>query len=265
MAEIYTYPAQNLIWLGEDEEGKSEESIVALQAILADMRREAQDAAELCKLIWEPNGAHRFSNTPTTTQVDWSVISRFFGSPWFRRLWVVQEACLPRKSICFRGKSQIQMDDLMKAICWMYHKGNATDGDRGVDLRNFDCALSIFHLADEQCGGLRLRSKLPGRSLASRIFYVDVSTDAPTDVRDCIYGRLGLYQKLANIQVLPPGLMPDYSLSKEEVFHRAVRAVITLDHDLRILEETCLSANERDPCIPSWVPRWDMKSQEARA
>lgn len=258
MAEIYSLTTQNLIWLGDDKHGKVKKSISAIQAVLQDMFAETAGGRNLQETLYGPNKDRiKMSNKPMSVRVDFSAILQFFDSPWFTRLWILQEASLPRLSVCFRSDIQIPLRDVLRVAYWIYHKWPFI-GAPGQEIPNgIRCAMKTFHYTDEDCGWCFTDKGIVQEISAMEVFDDHIYGFSATDPRDHVYGKLGLLRRFVGFLEMPTDLTPDYTIPFQEVFRRAVRFIIAKDNDFNIL--TYVRRGNDGPHelkMPSWVPRW---------
>lgn len=201
MAEIYGKTSCNLIWLGKDDDGTNEQALQSISAILKDMKIETNDLQELTRKLYGTQGNWLWSTTGISTSVDWPSFLQYLASRWFTRLWVVQEACLPAKSICYRGSSELPLEDVLRAACWTAHKAYSLptlEPSNGIK-----CAVGIAMYADHEYGRSEILYK-KGQLAATLSLLADSLDDFDAhDPRDQIYGMLGLYQKYINPRELP--------------------------------------------------------------
>ena len=212
---------------------------------------------------------------------------RIFASPWFRRLWTLQEASLarPQRAFIICGRHRIPWDDILRAAAngvALDHRirGNAVDS---IAVHSF-----LYRLMEFKRNPLHksLPSPLPGNifqrpnpELTRRLFpnfnsinlqnyhkFRDMltmtiqDTTANTllrlvrrqhcsDPKDKIFALAGVLHELG---IKFPH--PDYSKPLALVYCEAASMVIRHDDDLDILRN--ISSPLRMCDLPSWVPDW---------
>jgi hypothetical protein len=152
MYAIYTNTFRNLIWLGEDD-GHTAKAISSIRKILDDIEAATQGSVELRDLLWDRNGLRQYSRTVLSFDFDDSSLTQFFRSPWFFRLWVVQEASLAPCSICHRGEFEMPLTHILRAASWIRYKWLSLPEltfQEGIPY-----AAAIFDTADAECGFFR--------------------------------------------------------------------------------------------------------------
>ena len=255
MHDIYGNTVCNLIWLGEADES-TETALAGIKAILGDMRTETnnfQDANEMLFQDFHP----KWSSTGISADFDAIALAQYYSSPWFLRLWIVQEATLAPVSVCYRGKFETPLEEVLKVTLWIRHKFF-----QGFHLQvpfalqwGLSAACTIADMADDS-GRYRYFHHPP--SLLNIL--VDLQEFSAYEPKDRIYAALGLLQRFAKLQSLPPLLMPDYSKPLGHVL-RDTTVFGVLDHgNLEILRYVSHRLEELDSVYaPTWVPRWDRK------
>ncbi|KAF5722631.1 heterokaryon incompatibility protein het-6 [Fusarium mundagurra] len=169
------------------------------------------------------------------------LLNKFFGRPYFARLWIVQELLLAQSVTMHCGEVSLEVtnevisqmyEQGVKVPSWVRFAGSARSntGQATLNLRDLLAATSICRV---------------------------------TDLRDKIFGLLGL---ISNVQASE--LNPDYELMVREVYIGIAAYLMQQSHCCDLIQH----ANpywvkkwfERDPqyCkndygIPSWVPLWD--------
>ena len=271
MDQIYFKAERVLIWLGQDEAGFASASTAAIHQLLAHCRAETKDYRTFKdkvfpKPAWGISKERTFSfrEHPFPEAVDWGQLQRYFRSPWYTRLWVVQEVALARRAFCYYGKHGLDMKDLATAAIWMRHcQFFRHDGWSEQTYRaGVRCAELYLYMVDvEQCrlggkhsGSCRKGACRDGESLV-RLLQHAQSRDRG-EPRDKFYGVLGLAPK-EEVQ----GLRLDYSSPLAEVFAEGTKLAIKFAESLDLLSSArnlgeenwdWYKANE----WPSWLPLW---------
>lgn len=121
MSDIYHLTTRNLICLGESDETTAL-ALMDIESILKDVRRETNDYKLLLRTLYDQDEAFCYSSTGLGVEIDLQPLQKFYSLPWFRRVWVVQEAALSRESVCYPGEYQMPLTDVLKAAVWLIHK-----------------------------------------------------------------------------------------------------------------------------------------------
>lgn len=168
---------------------------------------------------------------------------------------VVQEAALPKHSICYHGAYNIPLIHVLTAAVWLYHMWDFLPSMLPV---NCSLAKKLF-MATYVVPWLQTRSGSEARfaDLLLQSSGLEVS-----DPRDCVYALLGLYQRLSPThRDLPLALTPDYDRSVRDIYRDATRFAICEKQSLVILHQ--VSHHDTDELygrkLPTWVPQWNRK------
>lgn len=251
MAEIYSKTALNIIWLGEDIEGINEKALASIESILKDADYDTLGFVLYAHMIYE-NGQFRFSDKELLADVDWDAYKHYMSSTWFTRLWVVQEASLAPESVCLRGKSELPLDDVLRAACWVAHK--RFDVPRDIHTKGYRCALSMSSHAGKEYGRHRIWHSRGARTDHLNSLISDMGIFNVRDERDYIYGMLGLYRMYSGLGELPGALLPNYVVPYHQLFRDVTRLVISRTRNLAILRKVYRQPGNQ--AMPSWVYRF---------
>jgi Heterokaryon incompatibility protein (HET) len=97
MAEIYSEAVNVRVWLGKEEENKSERALKFIHRIL--------DFENFDRLIADDRLVE-----------DWAALLSLMKRPWFGRRWVVQEIALARRAFLHCGKDYVSWEDFADAM-----------------------------------------------------------------------------------------------------------------------------------------------------
>ncbi|CZR66519.1 uncharacterized protein PAC_16420 [Phialocephala subalpina] len=234
MGDIYRGAAIVNIWLGEEDE-ETTEAMVYLPHLLQAFSNpdERDDVGD------EVPHVMQVLSILTVRSPGWIGLRNIFERPYFRRMWIVQEVALGKTSAVQLGSHTIAWDDLAKAaLCLEGDGGHQVDAHRVVRMIKL----------------LRRQTVLdqPGRRPLIRLLHQSFNLLC-TNPRDKIYGVLGLAT-----DIRPGELLPDYSLSCQEVYHAAT---IFCVNKYKSLEVLCQVRHPKSlPALPSWVPDWTVIS-----
>lgn len=167
-----------------------------------------------------------------------------------RRLWVRQEVALASRNLCLCGPFEFDLHDTLLVASWLHLYSRILTRSLW-DMQALSCASAMFYNQDEE----QLKFSDPFRVLHdSRDFEC-------LDPRDKVYGSLGLFELIS--YVLPPGLLPDYTLSLAEVYTRVMSCALSSDDDYRFGTNKALNSishrSQQDihvEGLASWIPRW---------
>jgi Heterokaryon incompatibility protein (HET) len=183
----------------------------------------------------------------------WVAFRRFFASPYFRRLWVLQEFALaPRISVIY-GDIQIPPSKLFECMRYLslYGTGSldsyfsyfsdsaelrrfGTEGFKGLVTLMNEKQTVLAELPEQDHRTWLIQKLNLGKFLLA------------TDSRDKIYGLMGLASdaKLYSASV-------DYSQSYEVIYCRFARLFIENGHGIELLYQACAASNWSK--FPTWV------------
>lgn len=257
MADIYSSASHGLIWLGEDD-GSTKLALSSMYSVLDDMRVVTADFTDVgCMYGAEASVVLMPKETPAVFNEDG--LLKFFSSPWFSRLWVVQEALLAPKSTCYKGDWQIPLDDITRAAVWL---------DKAFVLAKLPSATGFINLKKmshwkERNFGIfaRVAADQPHRTMLMLLYSLrDFDAHEP---RDHVFGLLGCLRLFTRDEEIPPDLAPDYSASTSDVFRRVALHTMRQQNNCEVLKHvSCRHDDGASPQGPTWVPQWDCKWDE---
>ncbi|KAI1735424.1 hypothetical protein F4680DRAFT_435200 [Xylaria scruposa] len=217
MPDIYQSAEQVFVWLGE----KAENSDRAIERLREISRSPAPGSV-------------------LVSEEDWDSINGFFGRPWFRRVWIVQELVLARKVTIFCGEQESQWSDIYEAakICSKTAKKSTAAIMKPI-AQQADTILSLGELKDSY-------HEKRGQCKLLALFESFQHTRA-TLQRDKLFAFLGLA-----CDAHDPDLDPDYDSSLEDIIRRYGRVFVKRGCALNLLYRAGYSSNR----FPSWIPDW---------
>ncbi|KAF2705763.1 HET-domain-containing protein [Pleomassaria siparia CBS 279.74] len=234
MGEIYTRARDVIVWLGE---GTDETKAAANTIRNVFAHYQAPTELELSQGL--SRGSFPLGISPVGVQfqqVDSNhmgpsilQLSRFFGIPWFWRVWVVQEAWLSKQAIFCCGDDVIEWDSVWKANVWMNINGfNMPEFEQKSLPLIWNSLIKLQELSEHGQPPLRLGL------LDLVIQGLDLKA---TDPRDKIFGLLGLADETHSGQIpASDGLIyPSYTKSASRVFTDFTRWWIQKHKSLKIL------------------------------
>ena len=260
MGQVYGSTLQTLIWLG-DHSTTIERAIETIKTISSDFFDDVFDSRGHFKTF---QLIHDDRWSEVLGQGSINAIFQLLEIPWFSRVWVVQEAALASRSLCYCGPFEITWREICRAIMFIVNQfpdpyfAPSNQSRSGVEM----CILGYMHFGlpmdsyantsdREEPYVMRLPSLL---SMARNL--------NATDARDKFYGLLGLTQWAHDDQEFPGYVTVDYSKAVFAVFRDATRAAILeygLLDVLQAVDENPFEARSLEQlCLPSWVPRWDL-------
>jgi hypothetical protein len=176
----------------------------------------------------------------------WDAIAALLDSPWFRRIWCVQEIALASEGQVFWGEQAIMWESgVAVLIQWIASSVFADVGSIPKRVRWHFAGKMVANVVPQAC-------KLVGVLDRFRPFEA-------TNPRDKVYGVLGL-KELATANTLPT---VDYAKSVGQIFADTARAIIAQTKDTLVLGYVSHPSEAFDGYHDhaSWAPRWDVLSK----
>ncbi|KAI0515447.1 HET-domain-containing protein [Xylaria bambusicola] len=178
-----------------------------------------------------------------------SVLSAILARPWFRRIWVVQEAALNRSVQVVCGSDSTGIGALQSCVLalWKF----------AVDWEPFDveptvlglwCVTRLLAIRDEflERGSVRIEK------LLQQAYCCDC-----TDQRDAVFAFLGLADKQLALPApdytVPIGDEPEYAAAVDRVYYDTAVALLCHGPSLDALALAGITLSHRSG-VPSWVP-----------
>lgn len=222
MRRIYKQCDQCAIWLG---------------SLGMTPTRAAEDALDL--LAWISGKTDDPPSIEDLTQAA-TALKTLINSPWWRRIWTVQEALLPPRAILYWGPYETSWFTLQEAATRLVE----ARAPKGIP-REFENNGSLIDVRSA-LNGLRFSFRDSPLNLFWRWRF-----RSSTDPRDKIYGLMGI----RNDFHLPSVQTCDYSLSTVELFTRVTADLIRYNRNLEPLIGRRGTLTLQDG-LPSWVIDW---------
>ncbi|PSN70121.1 HET-domain-containing protein [Corynespora cassiicola Philippines] len=268
MNKIYSNAAGVVIWLGEctDELSKAVSVIYAISEYFA------QQVSLRASSILGEDGLHltlndldilkRYTSVDVwavTTEEAYNYLASLFTLPWFRRVWVLQEAS-SRTAISVRiGKYYVPWDSIILASLWQANLTRSYTLKQNVlghgSTDGYLPELWLGILGDRKPRGLSMLELV----CRARDFEA-------TDPRDKVFALLGLANDLPTPSSRPLGLVPNYSKPKDRVYCDMAKDLMRLSGKLDVMcaVDTFSSPPHRNKTSPSWMPNLDVPVASVR-
>lgn len=226
MGTIYSTAFQVSVWIGEEDED-TRLAFDFLPVLFSYLPTSELDANMNAQYVL-PAHALLIARSPS-----WEALVRIFHRPWFRRIWVIQEAAVASCVTVHCGTLTVTWEDLVRACkCQI----------RSEDVR-------YGHNALEAIDKTR-RGRLQGGNDLYDICFMSYRFQC-TDPRDKIYAVAGLVNQ--SLEDTKP-LLVDYESDIEEIYHRNAVGIMLSDGSLDLLH--CVVHHTIPSSLPSWVPDW---------
>lgn len=170
----------------------------------------------------------------------WNALFLFFNTPWFRRIWCIQEIRLASDSMFYWGTEELSRYVPVRLAGWT------------VDRCQDEIQHSPYAIFEQYAWHMNGPFRNDKCSLLSALR--TYRKWEATDPRDKIYGILGLMELGEERHII----RIDYDKSAQDVYHDLATAVIGWTGDLALFAHVHHDAHyDGDPRYRSWIPQWD--------
>jgi hypothetical protein len=305
MSDIYRHSERTLIWLGE---GNEQVEYMLRKLDVVGRRAKATGLNELNAsdmATWpafensESGSARRkleikieidvvISDLKTQrldfSESDFETLVELSKRPWFHRVWIIQELCVPRNLEFMCGTKSIDGENFIagftminlwtatefKPLAELPHSfflsGTWQDGSpiRQVLLRAV--AGEPVLPSGRASTTLGTRKKLKTGMNLKRLLVSSFSLNSggtldSTEPKDRIYALLGISSDRDDINIQP---QYDGTVSHQEVYADVAKRLLQHGHlDVLSLCRPLSGDSDRDPALPSWAPDWTIPLRAA--
>ncbi|KAI4118198.1 MAG: hypothetical protein LQ345_001702 [Seirophora villosa] len=267
MGDIFRLARRVLVWLGLGDERTAH--VFDLLSILSSRAEDyGVDAARVGtkEQLLEINRTDEkqgllLENVPS--DYDFTGMADFYSSPWFRRLWVVQEIALARDIQVHCGSQEISWKRIVTAADIQYRAARRLVSDSGLP-RGFPAATAI----------ISARSRFQEARSASLLSHMILLSE-----QDCLLDVDRVYAVLNLRGPRDPQICPDYDKSVQEVYTSTTEALMLTDINVlayagisrrlgKLLDDQkqCFDTDNVNTLerlcaeLPSWVADWRIPS-----
>jgi hypothetical protein len=257
MAQIFSATTRAVGWLGEGN-AETEAVIDIIKELASKAWRFGITDSELDSgRIWNTiaGAGVKKALRGVVDQVDVQAFNAFLNQPWFSRLWVVQEACLPSKMILCNGSNTLNWNDLLATntiiLKYMISFKSFLGGKYNP---NFVPVVQLA--ATQQEFALARSGRIADAKLRDLYAMVHLHRrKACSNPVDKIYGLLGLIKADELIEVVV-----DYGRSIEEVYQAFTLAYLQ-KNNIIILHDAGIGYTDplhdhRSGKLPTWATDW---------
>lgn len=262
MRQVYSGTVKTLAWLGEADDN-TERAIRTIDYFSKNLYngRDYITTIRQGDLAQRDQRRRRLFQLPEECNVN--AVDQLFQKVWFSRLWVMQEAVLAPRTLCYCGHGVACWDDLCRAsgvLCERILYGDAAMSVLSVRAI-WMCSISLKFSRESVLG-----YETPYMPFHELLRYGrNLCVSQP---RDRIYGVLGLTSSTFRSSGAQIFLRPDYRRPLMHVCCDATRAAIlelgTLDVFQDLDAPACVGGTSSNEDWPSWVPSWVEDSPENR-
>ena len=254
MRDIYSHARQVLAYLGE-QENNSDRIPFLIRTIVMGAEKWAStypiNGEDLTRNIIKPANFDLLG-LPSEDDPAWSCLTSFLSRPWFRRVWVIQEAVLAHSLtvVCGDWKmiGELVFQVVTMAIMHAFPLGQSTSvaAAHGISQINFMKDVTI-------CLMSRDKSKRIGSDRSAELSILELIQNSKhenaTNPRDNIFALLGLSKERT-----APDLRPDYVESVPSTYRRFAKYLVKNGQGPLLLEQAYNPGSILR--LPSWVPDW---------
>lgn len=248
MCKIYTRASQVWVWLGCPDN-----HILDAIALLPQIAKVGEQLEKLP--FWERRSTFESASLPPLSSPIWRTVLQLISHPWYRRVWVVQEAALAKeiKGLC--GSFEIEWEVLGDAVMGSYYLADFLNENEDLDQ-----ILPSGGLSRNRCVSLiRWRVHAPDpiisqESTSSRLLGIltHMLKQDCSDPRDRVLGVLGLFG-----DEVPEEFIFEDKTGFVEMYTRFFRFLFTsVDSTDRWLwfVFSLATFSDRVDGLPSWCP-----------
>ncbi|OAL07129.1 hypothetical protein IQ06DRAFT_288897 [Phaeosphaeriaceae sp. SRC1lsM3a] len=242
MGKIYSFAIRVLIWLGPDAD-RSDEAF----SLLRNLGNEVEMDWET--LVMRPSNQ--------CDSVDWAdtrlvlpfkagqliPVQAFLERPYFRRAWIRQELVLAKEAIVHCGLQNMNWNNFRCAVACLRQKASYEEAIESGTWPRFWESIQVSYYVCRMSQGLFGFSTLRYSQRAADCY----------DNRDRIYSILSLL----NDEDRNLNILPDYTLSVENLFLDIVRRIVVVQKSLAFLDTCHPTSNILK--LPTWVPDWSAR------
>lgn len=245
MRDIYARARTIVVWLGKGDED-SHKALGLIQSL--SKRYDILEDPALATSPFRPRPIHFDQGTLKH-------LYRFFNSPYWQRLWIIQELAMGTNDtpiVC--GEGLIRWGEVYRAAKLITGSWKLL-GDQVQRELGAEGAEELFKLLWLVCQLHEIGSKESHETKAeklSRALRLGQNASA-TEMKDKVYGLLGVLDPTIAAQITP-----DYMQSIREIYIDFAMSIIRAREKLDII---LMGSREGLPAYwPSWVPDWRRRS-----
>ncbi|GAB7355540.1 hypothetical protein MBLNU459_g6019t2 [Dothideomycetes sp. NU459] len=253
MAEIYRSAKRVLIWLGPEAD-RSDEAMAYIANLDADLYSREFEQYERYRESGERNTRDWVLAQSLQLVQDTDIhhaLESLLCRPWFRRVWIQQEAVPCPDTVVVCGKKTVPWKQLF-AFIWAVNRENETGNPDSILWKRG--APEALNLSMNIQLGRNYKTRADGgakplRMLTDLLF--DFIRCESTDPRDKVFALLGLTHDDDSVTWDPK---PNYHRTAGELYQDV--ATRYLERGVHHLLMYAGRSSQRLPEIPSWTPDW---------
>ncbi|KAK5735304.1 Folylpolyglutamate synthetase [Elasticomyces elasticus] len=243
MGKIFASSFGNLVYLGELEDADMAAHIQStIDNLLLHAKYETNNFRTFDSTVFDEAYRSQLERQGLPFEVDKDLVGLVLRLPWFRRLWVLQEAVMAPNSTAFLGSLQLDLHDMLHAFIWW--ERHLTSYPSGT-TQGVQCLITTY-FALFQPGGSRAASTQPLANLL-----ITANDFQKSEPRDGVYALISMMDERSS-----SALSPDYTKPLSEVLQSASR--LAIEQDPFILTEIAHRPGDLERAeVASWAMRVD--------
>ncbi|MCJ1245757.1 hypothetical protein MMC30_002961 [Trapelia coarctata] len=181
----------------------------------------------------------------------WTALKVFYDRPWFRRVWVLQEAVVSANNKVYCGPHTMSWNSLNMATLLLSDSSysQAWLENKSVPFHELIVTRTVYQDSLEEESSELLQGDTHTKDALSLERLLDLARSRQaTDPRDKVFSVLGIAQGIEQYH-----FSPNYSDSMQDVYIQTTQLLIQQTKSLRILAQAGLNLDSK---LPSWVPDW---------
>ncbi|KAF5630081.1 het-6-heterokaryon incompatibility [Fusarium sp. NRRL 52700] len=261
MSEIYGQCERVLAWLGlveSDEEGHVSRLAQRLKHFQSPADSVGEDMSEDDRITTFMKSGRSDKSSATEVESVRDALRSIGYRPWFRRIWILQEAVLAKKQpILLCGPHELGYEIFFKT--WVLMLNPSEDGQLLYSfMAENPIRFKAIELVYKKILQARSTTTTPEQDKGSVsqekqcaldiVKLLNETTELEATVaHDRLYALIGLL----DCNPLPSALQPDYTQSFEELCYKFTMFILEQTQDIRVLN---LGTVGNLPAVPSWIP-----------
>ncbi|KAH8769679.1 heterokaryon incompatibility protein-domain-containing protein [Hyaloscypha sp. PMI_1271] len=253
MPSVYANAVRVLVWIDLPSSAfKDFEHLLDSGSVGPDLGNEDTAPVGLASRILNEHVAKlevpgiRMEDLDPDTSVVASALCQLFDSPWFTRLWVVQEIGMAKSILAMIGDASIDFVDLIRFILRLERRTMLMD-QLGLFIAGKSNVYTTFPARSKELNG-----EVDGDYDFLEMLEVTRNQKA-SDPRDYVYALLG--HPSASVNGVPI-VEPDYNKSPEELYFEVTMKILSQSKSLRILSAVHHGDGTLNGESSSWIPSW---------